>query len=105
MPGGEDLAGEDAIITSLKGLQDAVAANGRAIVDFRVEGVICAVEGAGIGDESTTGLLSCLCPMRLWLGKWDCRGGSHCALTRGSFGICVGTAPVAEMDGLHPPAR
>ncbi len=95
-------------VSSLEDFQNAVIRGGRLIESFRVEGVVCAVQTDRkwivLQDESAAVLLE--------LPDWDERvrpgdrvsiHGENSTLTRGEFGVQIGTAPVVEVDGLHPP--
>lgn len=93
-------------VTSLAELQDRFATNRRAMVSFRLEAVVCAVQKErgllALQDDSATVLLELPLPAQeLRPGMWVAVDGKDCVVSRSSFGIHVGTGPVAEMDGLH----
>jgi len=89
-------------------LQNTLARRGRVVESFRIEGLVRAVvrerKLAALQDASGAVLLelpainSSVC-----VGEWLAVEGDNCALTRSGFGIQVGTAPVVNNDGDHPP--
>jgi signal transduction histidine kinase len=97
-------------ISSLKELQNIVTASGRTIASFRVEGLVCAVSAKKgaivIQDASATVLLELPDSVsQAKVGDGIVIEGRKCTLTRGSFGIQVGTAPVVDIDGRHDAVR
>ena len=94
------------VVLPLSSLQEAVAGTGRAIMDFTVEGTVCATGSSPrslvLQDESGTFLLEISSiPQQVGEGKRVRIEGRNCTLTRGRLGIQLGTGPVAEADGHH----
>lgn len=76
------------------------------IAPLRIEGVVCAVNRAHrrivLRDDSAAMLLELpRLDERLRPGARMLMDAAHCTLTRGEFGIAVGTAPVVDVDGAH----
>lgn len=95
-------------VSSLADFQNMVIRNGRLITSFHVEGSVCAVEPNHkwmvLQDESATVLLELPnLDGRVQPGDRVSVYGKNSTLTRGEFGIQIGTAPVVDVDGLHAP--
>ena len=89
-------------------LLDTLATRGREIRSFDLEGTVCATSGRTLVvllDESATVLLETpSLPPGLRPGDRVKVSGKNCAITRGRAAHQLGTAPVVEIDGRHPPA-
>lgn len=97
----------DRLIHSLAELQNLAATNHQVIVSFSVTGLVCAAETGSrlvaLQDDSATVLLELPQPAPgVRPGDSLALEGSQVALTRSSFGLQLGTAPVVEVDSLHP---
>lgn len=95
-------------LVTLADLQGTVSGNGRAIRSFRVEGVVCATGKKrtllALQDHSATVLLEMpQFASELEAGERCAVEGRNCAISRGSSGLQLGTAPLVEIDGCHPP--
>jgi len=95
-------------VLALADLRATVSERGRVIESFRLEGTVCAVGRSGsliaLQDESATVLLELPATnVALRAGQRVAIHGSNCAVTRGGSGLALGTAPVAVIDGRHPP--
>ena len=93
---------------SLDEMRQAVSGKGSAILDFRLEGVVCAADGRrgliALQDEGATELLELpSLPKGIQKGNHIFIEASSCPVTRGTFALRLGTAPVVELDGRHPP--
>ena len=99
---------ETAPLATLADLQDSVSGDGRTIRSFRIEGVACAAGESrtllALQDHSATVLLEVppFTPALRAGERWAVEG-KNCAITRGRFGLQLGTASVVEIDGCHPP--
>jgi signal transduction histidine kinase len=93
---------------SLAELQSLAATNHQAIASFSVTGVVCTAEIESrlmtLQDSSATVLLELpqLDP-DVRPGHWLVLTGHQLTVSRSLFGLQLGTAPVAEVDQLHPP--
>ncbi len=95
------------LLHSLAELQNLAATNPQVIASFSVTGLVCAVAAesrlVALQDDSATVLLELPQPAPgVRPGEWLALAGDQVALTRSSFGLRVGTAPVVEVDSLHP---
>ncbi len=89
-------------------LRAAVSEPGRLIASFQLEGTVCALAVepgiVALQDESATVLLELpTLPPELRAGNRLMVTGRHGAVTRGRFALQLGTAPVVDVDGRHPP--
>ena len=88
-------------------LLESLASQGRVIRTFRVEGTVCATAGqtlVALQDDSATVLLETPAfATGIHAGDRVKVTGKNCAITRGRAGLHLGTAPVVEIDGRHPP--
>ncbi len=94
---------------SLSSLRDAASGMERAIITFRIEGTVCAASRkAGlviVDDGASVDLLELPeLPSDLLPGSRVVIRGKNCLISRGRASICIGKAPVVEIDGLHPPS-
>lgn len=92
---------------SIVALQEAVAEKGRAILSFRLEGVVCAAvlerKLMVLQDESGAALFEVpALPEQVRVGDLVAVVGENCALTRNRWRLQLGTAPVVDNDGSHP---
>lgn len=91
----------------LAALLDSLAIHGRQIRTFDLEGIVCATSGQTLmvlQDESATVLLETPAfATNIRAGDQVKITGKNCAITRGRAGLQLGTAPVVEIDGRHPP--
>lgn len=88
-------------------LRASLPENGRAILDLRVEGVVCAFSQhlrlVALQDDSATELLELpSLPAGLRPGNRLLIRANHCTVNRGTHAIQLGTAPVVELDEQHP---
>jgi len=95
---------------SLMELRNALNGQGRMITNFHVEGVVCEVDHEQrrvvLQDETSTMLVALpALEAAVQRGMGLAIDGRECALTRGRFGVEVGTAPVVDLDGTHPNTR
>lgn len=97
-------------VSPLADLQDRATRNGRLIVSFRAEGTVCAVapdhRWMVLQDDSAA--VFCEVPnldRRVQPGDRISLHGENATLTRSEFGLQVDTAPIVEVDGLHPPTQ
>jgi signal transduction histidine kinase len=91
----------------LAALLETLASRGREIRTFHLEGTVCATAGQtlmALQDESATVLLETPAfAAGTRAGDRVRITGKNCAITRGRVGLQLGTAPVVEIDGRHPP--
>jgi signal transduction histidine kinase len=78
------------------------------IGSFRIEGLVCAVareRNLLALQDNSAGLLVQVPALdeNIRPGAWVEIRLHHCALTRSRFGLALGTAPVVDNDGHHPP--
>ena len=92
-------------VATIAELQEAVGRQGRSIQSFVLEGVVCAVvpekSSVVVQDASATALLEIAGSERFRAGDRLQLRGDRCTVTRGRFGIQLGTAPVVDNDGAH----
>ena len=91
---------------SLVELQSKLAASGRVIQSFQVEGVVCAIvphrNMLVLQDESGSLLLEVpAINSGLQVGDRLVVEGRNCPMNRIRYGIQAGTAPVVDNDGTH----
>ncbi|MDB6079090.1 MAG: hypothetical protein JWO82_2837, partial [Akkermansiaceae bacterium] len=96
-------------LATLAALRDAVSDSGRAVRGFRLEGVVCAVNRpaglVALRDASGVELLEMASvPETLATGSSVVIESDPCSVTRGPLALQLGTGPVVEIDGQHPPA-
>ena len=94
---------------SLAGLMEATSEKAPAGIDFKVEGVVRAVGTGGrfivLDDGISSELLELLSyPPGTQPGDRLVIRGEKSSVSRGQVGIRVGSTPVVDLDGLHPPA-
>jgi len=95
-------------IHSLADLQNVAVTNDQAIASFSVTGVVCSAEAesrlVALQDETATVLLELpeLDPA-VRPGDGLVIEGRNTALARNRTTLLLGTAPVTEIDALHPP--
>src|SRR6266851_5418988 len=103
---GDELSSSNAL--SIADFQNLVSERALVIKSFRIEGAVCAVVRArklvALQDKTAAVLLE-LPSIEEAIGAGDqvAVEGTHCSLIRSPFGIRVGTAPVVDHDGRHPP--
>ena len=95
-------------ILSLADVRGLVSSQGSAIESFQTEGVICAIASGrkllAVEDNSSCLLLEAAnLNESIQVGDLVTLKANQCALTRSWFGIQLGTAPVVNNDGHHPP--
>ncbi|RYD50139.1 MAG: hypothetical protein EOP85_00185, partial [Verrucomicrobiaceae bacterium] len=102
------LAGEERKLT-LSELKEETSVGTPEGINFRVEGVVRAVGVGGhlvmLDDGITIELLELLSlPSGTRPGDRLVIRGENSVVSRGPVGIRVGSTPVVDLDGLHPPA-
>ena len=102
------VSAEDVPRLSLLKLREVVSGKERSILTFRLEGVVCAFShhrGLIALDDGTSADLVELpsLPPDLHSGDRVVISGSNCLVGRGSLAIQIGTVPVIEINGDHPP--
>jgi len=92
---------------SLANLRDAASGMERAILTFRIEGTVCAAGKKGfliLDDGASADLLELPeLPEGLVPGSRVTIHGRNCLVGRGPSSIRIGTSPIVQLDGLHPP--
>ena len=103
---GAAFEGTDEREVSLGEFQRSVLEKGCNIQSFRIEGTVCAVSKERrwvvLQDSSAAVLLEIpFLDSAVLPGEQVAVEGNNCAVTRGGFGLRLGTAPVVENDQLH----
>ncbi|RYD22182.1 MAG: hypothetical protein EOP88_08980 [Verrucomicrobiaceae bacterium] len=99
---------EDEVRLSLPALRETASVKSPVGLAFRVEGTVRAV-GAGrrfiaVDDGNMTEMLEVMSvPENIRPGQRVLIRGANSAVNRGPMGIRLGSTPVVEIDGMHPP--
>ncbi len=91
---------------SIAALQDQLSPNQRAILSFRIEGVVCATAPErnliALQDATAAILLELpAAPAKVRAGDRLAVTGVHCAIDQDRFETHLGTMPTVDIDGVH----
>lgn len=98
----------NAALLTIADLNNIVAERGRTVQTFCIEGWVRAVirsQGSVVLQDSTATAFIELPRIddTVQVGSLVRVEADNCLITRNHFGICIGTAPVVDNDGLHSP--